>query len=279
MLGLVRSEASDRLDEDERPLGEVSSLRYEEARTEVIPCPYADRRRGLPMNRSALRQISLVWPDVLATFRALARERPTLGQIWRLSLVGITAPLAAPDPVPRGLSALYKTSLGLSQVSTTLLLGADDLAELPFSELGDRDDLFAALDSNGWLLGQLQVCAGSRSMFDQMHEALLGRGSGGEALPIPEPDALADLASRAVAAHALWLLRADALRARGAQISLPKLPPWLRAVHAEPRAPEQVRRYFPGGALPEEIEAMARATAETPRELDALFLRTLDAIA
>ena len=51
---------------DGRALGEISSLRYDPDRTEVVACPYADGRRGLPMNLSALRQLTGHWPAILA---------------------------------------------------------------------------------------------------------------------------------------------------------------------------------------------------------------------
>ena len=40
-------------------------------------------------------------------------------------------------PIPVALAALYKTSLGLSQVTAALLLADDGVADAPLAELGD----------------------------------------------------------------------------------------------------------------------------------------------
>lgn len=245
--GLRTYRANRLVDADGRPLGEVSSPRWDPDRTEVVACPYPDRRAGRPMNRTALRQVSPVWPELLATFRALAGPSPTVHRAWRAALVGLSAPLLVPEPVPVVLSALYKTSLGLSQVTTDLLLAEDGVADAPFASLGDGEAFFDALDRGGWLLGQVQVCAGTRAMFVQLGEALAG--APGEARLTPalpdDPERIADVAALALADHAL-----DALGAPGSP-----LPPWLRALVAVPDRPlAHVRRLFPTGATPPAIE-------------------------
>lgn len=226
------------MDEDGRPLGELSSPAYDRVVTEVVPCPYPDARLGWPMNNSALRQIAPVWPAILATTRALVGPAPTVHGAWRVALVGISAPLLVDEPVPRLLSAFYKTSLGLSQITTRLLLAGDGVADAPFASLGDGDAFFEALDANRWLHGQVQVCAGTRAMFVALGDALAGRP--GPAALAPELSAfdcatVADEAAEVVAEQVRALGAIQDARRAGADAPLPeRMPPWLRAAAGIP---------------------------------------------
>jgi hypothetical protein len=273
----VRYLANDRLDEDGRPLGEVSSTLYDRVETEVVACPYPDMRHGRPMNRTALRQVSSVWPQVLATLQGLAGGGTTVHGAWRIALIGISAPLLSPAPTSRALSALYKTSLGLSQVTSTLLMADDAVAATPFSELGSGTDFFGALDQHGWLLGQLQVCSGPPAMLVQMGEALAHGGPPAvPPLPLPEPERMAEIAAMAVAAHATFWVKADELRARGAKIPIHPLPPWLRAVATEAFRPaSHIRRFFPPKEVPDQVEALIHTDVQTLQELEVAFERAL----
>jgi hypothetical protein len=275
--GLVGYLANDRLDEDGRPLGEVSSTLYDRVETEVVACPYPDGRHRRPMNRTALRQVSSVWPSVLATLQTLSRPNATVHHTWKIALIGIAAPLLSPVPTSRGLSALYKACLGLSQVTTTLLLEDDGVAAMPFCELGSGTDFYTALDQHGWLLGQVQVCAGPAAMLVQMGEVLAHGGSpSSPPLPLPDPWRMADLAARTVSAHATYWVQADVLRARGASIPPRLLPPWLRAVATEAfRPPAHIRRLFPPGEVPAEVEQMLQTEPQTVQELEEAFERAL----
>jgi hypothetical protein len=270
--------ANDRLDEDGRPLGEVASALYGHVTTEVIACPYPDGRHGRPMNRTALRQVSSVWPSVLATLQTLAGSGTTVHQAWKIALVGISAPLISPDPTSRGLSALYKACLGLSQVTSTLLLEDEGVADTPFSELGTGADFFAALDQHGWLLGQLQACSGPAAMLVQMGEALAHGGPpSSPPLPLPDPARMAEIAASTVASHAAFWVKADDLRARGASIPLRPLPPWLRAVATRAfRPPAHIRRLFPPGETPPAVEALIETDVHTPEELRSAFELALE---
>lgn len=225
------------MDEDGRPLGELSSPHYDRVHTVVVACPYPDARRGLPMNDSALRQIAPVWPAIVATIRALVGASPTVHQAWRVALVGISAPLLVEEPVPRLLSAFYKTSLGLSQITTRLLLAEEGVADAPFATLGDGDAFFAALDAHRWLHGQVQVCAGTRAMFVQLGDALCGRPGPSALGPELAFDcvALADLAAEVVAGQVRALGAIQDARRAGEDRPLPHvLPPWLRAAAGIP---------------------------------------------
>lgn len=226
------------LDEDGRPLGELASPLYPQVVTEVVPCPYPDARHGWPMNASALRQIAPLWPAIVASVRALAGPAPTVHQAWRVALVGIAAPLLVEEPVPRLVSAFYKTSLGLSQITTRLLLTEEGVATVPFADLGDGATFFESLDANRWLHGQVQVCAGTRAMFVALGDALAGRP--GPATLAPALAALdcaqvADGAAAVVVAQVRALGEIQDARRAGAEVPLPEgLPPWLRAAAGIP---------------------------------------------
>jgi hypothetical protein len=251
--GIRQYRANLLLDEDGRPLGELASPRYEEVTTEVVACPYPDRRRGLPMNQSALRQIAPLWPAIVASVRVLVGDTPTMHQAWRVAMVGIAAPLVVDEPVPRLLSAFYKTSLGLSQVTTRMLLADDEVADAPFADLGDGEALFASLDQHGWLIGQVQVCAGTRAMFVQLGDALSGRPDPARPptlapeLAALDCDALAELAGAAVHAQVRDLGALQDARRRGEALELPSvLPPWLRAAAGIPGLTrDHAARLFP----------------------------------
>jgi len=121
--------AVDLIDVDGRPLGEVGSTRYDRQRTELVSCPFADRRRGMPMNASALAQLRDTWKPLLSAAGALS-DGTALGA-WRACIGLVGAPvlfaLAHPDqPVPRPLSAGYKAALGFTQTLTHLLLQGSD---------------------------------------------------------------------------------------------------------------------------------------------------------
>lgn len=285
--GLLGHHTNDLRDVDGRALGEVSSPHYDPDRTELVACPYADGRRGKPMNLSALRQLTVPWPALLATVRHLAGPRPTVHRAWWVSVAAITAPLLVDEPVPVGLSALYKTALGLSQVTSSLLLADDGVADAPFAALGDPQAFFAFLDQGRWLHGQLQVCAGSAPQIEQMADALAGGPPlAGEVLaPFTDPW-FADLAAAVVGLQAAYVAavyqavrRGDGAGLAGtpAERWLERVPPWLRALLAVPnRPPEHVRRFYPEGCTPAPIE---RFLAAGPASAGALAVRFADAVA
>jgi hypothetical protein len=257
---LVSFAARDLSDEDGRPVAEVASPLYARTPTALVTCPYADARAGGVMNRSALDQMRGVWPDLLAAAAALSRPDPTVHDAWVAAVTGISLPLVGPTPTPRLLAALFKTSLGLSQVFTALLLADDGVADAPLDTLGDGDGFFAALDAGRWLVGADQVCAGSRAHIVAMFEAIAGRGQG-RVCP-PEIERLRGDTRRApeiVALHAAHL----AASAHRAGVAVPAAPPWLRAVAAIPgRPPEHARRLFPAGQAPASLERYLAAPGD-----------------
>ena len=272
---IVQFEARTLVDEDGRPVAEIASPLYADTPTEIVACPYADRRRGQPMNRSALRQLTGVWPEVLAGFSAIAGPAPTVHRAWVAAITGIAAPLVAPAPISRAVSSMFKASLGFSQVFSSMLLSDPDVADTPLTALGDADGFFQALDAGGWLIGAEQVCAGSAQMFHQAFETWTGR------TPIVgDPSRFIALAAQlgptpveAVALHVAWLA-ARQRAARGGRGTAPStdVAPWLRAVFATPdRPPEHARRLFPVGETPAVVERLLGLTGASPEALDAAF--------
>lgn len=286
VAGLLGYETNDRLDGDGRPLGEISSPLYDPQRTEVVACPYADGRRGRPMNLSALRQLAEPWPAILATVRHLAGPAPTVHRVWWTSLAGTAAPLLVDGPVPVAISALYKAALGLSQVTSSLLLAADGVADTPFAALGDERAFFAFLDEGQWLHGQQQVCAGSAPQIREMAAALAGGPplAGAILAPFADPG-FADLAAEVVGVQAVYVASVTRAVRRGdgrglqgtpAEAWMGRVPPWLRALASVPdRPPEHVRRWYPAGATPASVE---RFLAGGPASAGALAERFEDAI-
>lgn len=275
MITAEHDPTADLLDEDGRPIGEIGSRRYHEVETDIAVCPYADARHGRAMNRSALRQVSQVWPDVRATVRALGAcsTRPgTVAGSWQTAQLGTAIPgVLGTGRVPRRWSAVYKTSLGFSQVLTALLLVDDGVADLELAALGTGDDFLALLDRERWLVGDQQVCAGPASYIAELFEDL--------AAPAVEPARLPPgLDGAALGRHrATWVGMQVAYI--GAARTIPGVRitpgiPCLRAVQALPgRRPEHARRLFATGDVPDVVETFL-ARVERDAELSLRNLTT-----
>lgn len=266
---VVRHPAPLLLDEDGRPVAEVGTeLAEVPVPTERVACPYADRRAGLPMNRSALRQMAGEWPGVLASLRAFAGPGPvSVRGALSAVLTGTSAVarhhwLAPGEPVPRGLAVTYKTCLGLSQVLAAACLADPEVGGAPLASLGTADAFFAFLDDGGWLLGQVEVCAGPRPMFADVFAALCEGGG-----PVP---GWATEGRRAVGLAAVALLSApspDPTDAPGlARLAGPKGPSWTRALWGAPdRRPADVAWWFdPDDPARDELVAFAGAVRGLP---------------
>jgi hypothetical protein len=268
---LVSFAATALFDVDGRPVAEVASPAWRDVPTELVACPYADVRAGQPMNRTALRQMSAVWPALLASFAALGGGTPTVHGAWAAALSGIALPLLAPRPVPRLQSALFKASLGLSQVFSALLLSDDGVADAPLTSLGDGAAFFAELDRGRWLVGADQVCAGTAPMIEQVFDALTGR------IPVdPAPPEIRAVpaAPVAVGLHVAHLLACQQAARRGEREPVTDpLNPWLRAVFAVPNRPvAHARRLFEAGAVPAAVERYLASPG------DEAFTAAIDAI-
>lgn len=238
---LVEFSARDLLDVDDRPVAEVASPLYPNVPTELARCPYPDTRLGGSMNRSALRQMTTCWPDVLDAFGALAGPEPTVHRAWAVAVTGISLPLLVPQPTSRLVASFFKASLGLSQIFGSMLLSDEAVADTPLTALGDGDAFFAALDQGRWLIGADQVCAGTPAMFVAVFNAMVSQKI------TPHPDELSESVQRAgqipttaVGLHAAYLLACQqaAREGEGAPIT-EGIHPWLRAIFAAPNRPVQ----------------------------------------
>lgn len=230
------------------------------------------------MNRSALRQMTAVWPELLASFAALGGCEPTIGRAWEAAIIGIALPLVAPSPVPRLVAALFKASLGLSQVFSAMLLTGEGVADTPLVALGDGPSFFAALDEGRWLVGADQVCAGTMPMIVGVFDALTG--------PVaPAPPIIAALIERVggipaevVGLHVAHLaaLQAAARRGDGPPVEAPSAA-WLRAVFAVPqRPPEHARRLFATGGVPASVERYLGGATGDRASLERRFMAEMD---
>ncbi len=273
-LALLDHPAPRLLDEDGRPVAEVGSEVEGTVPTVHVACPYADRRRGMPMNRSALRQLGAVWPEVLARLSAYAGPPPVtvhaaLGAVLAGTSTVVRWWCDHPDlPVPRGLAATYKTSLGLSQVLAASCLLEPDLGPAPLRSLGDADAFFSFLDDGGWLLGQVEACAGPRGAIGEAFDALC---AGGGPTPPWAPDVRWGIGL--LGASLLAAPTADPASApRLARLLGPKGPSWTRALFGAPgRSPAHVARWFaPDDPVRSAVESFAgevrgRSSAEVER--------------
>lgn len=271
--GLLNFGAASLMDEDGRPVAEVASSAYPTVTTDLVVCPYADVRAGGMMNRSALRQMSAVWPELMGCFSALAGPEPTVGRAWAAAVTGISLPLVAAGPVPRLTAAVFKASLGLSQVFSAMLLSDDGVADAPLTALGDAAGFFAALDQGRWLVGADQVCAGSKPMIEQVFTAM----TTGSSTPCP-PEVLVliervgVLPPQVVGLHVAHLCALQRAARSGDGEAPVATHPWLRAVFAVPnRPPAHARRLFERGKVPASVEDYLRVVPATRPVLDANF--------
>jgi len=170
----VEDAALDWLDETGRPLGERASAHWDGvvARGEgaLATCPYADRRRGSPMNVSALAQVQRHWPAVLDALSA--HGGPTAAAAWRATCRLRWSPLWGPRPVPSVVAATFKTALGLNRPLTAWLLQHPGAAAEPLHQLIDPQELLVRLDAEGWLHGQHLVCSAPPGMLRASWTAL-----------------------------------------------------------------------------------------------------------
>ena len=245
-------------------MGEIGSRHYDPHATEIVRCPYHDARRGGPMNQTAFAQLSRVWHDVLELASWLAGPDATVHRAWRAAIAGTRAPAVhaarCDGPVPRPLSALYKASLGFSQVLTAMLLADDGVADAPLGDLGDARSFLALLERDRWLVGAEQVCAGPAPMIAELFDALAQGGP--PSAPVPASlDALAPVDAW-IDDRTAWLgvqiVELGARREAAARGDMGALPaansPWipcLRSMFAVPgRRPDHARRLFPAGSVP-----------------------------
>jgi hypothetical protein len=172
-------------DAEGRPLGEgkVAPEKRSDVQFELRRCPYAGSRHKhpLPMNVSALRQISSHWDEVLrdvAHLRALHRQAAGNGpmlliDLWRIgNMVSTLVDFAfartwAPyddGQLPAGTAALYKAMLGVTSMTTALW--SDGVVR--FDSPVEAHMLYQNIESRGQFIGAEQVCSGPESMVREL---------------------------------------------------------------------------------------------------------------
>lgn len=184
-----------------RPLGEQAAHAYATTERRERVRAFGDARdaTGLPCNHAALAQLGGAWTDILAWLRDLDADRPpTVERMHRRAFAAVVqAPLLAlrRRPVPVFAAALHKAALGFSDLLAGLLLeGRVDAAD-PAPPVEALD---AWLDAEPWLVGERQVCAGSRAQIRAAWRALAETGETPHAEP--DVDALLELAALQAAA-------------------------------------------------------------------------------
>lgn len=164
----------DALDEEGRPLGEVASRRYAEAPRREAVRRFGDARdeTGLPCNLAALGQLRRSWPTLLHALSAYEADRPaTAARALRRAMAGtLLAPTRSlSGAIDREAAALFKVSLGYSELLAAALMEGELDADAP---LPGPHHLCALLASRPWLIGEAQVCAGSRKQIAEAWAAL-----------------------------------------------------------------------------------------------------------
>lgn len=238
---------------------------------ELRRCPYAGSRRhhALPMNVSALRQMTRAWDEILATAHLLWRSFGTreadagaLPSVWPLMrtahaamclplylLFRADAPLRDGE-VPGFVSGLHKAAIDLTTASQLQLL-------LEHSGQRWHGSVHELVEAHGLFIGQKGVCAGPPHLIDELERALRGQHAPAAAVLARVETALGDLSGLpcyvdallelAAARHlvaATWRRRLDALREAAARATgEPALAERLRAeidAHPIPSRPSEI---------------------------------------
>ena len=185
---LVSNTILHQLDEDRRPLGEHASTQlYQQAGVHEITCPYPDNRQhtGKPINAAALKQTGSCWRHLIHHLQYIAYQHRTANEpylsthmMWRTHLIAHATPalflLSSPPntPVPRQLSALFKTSLGYATILPSLLISQPGCAQEHICNMLPEKDFFDLCNQQLWLIGQSQVCAGSATHIQSSYMAM-----------------------------------------------------------------------------------------------------------
>lgn len=238
------------LDVDGRPLGEQASPLYATVTQREEHRTFGDVRdaSGLPCNAAALAQLHASWPTLLAALAAFdAHEPDTLARTLRRVSAGVRLgpllALRARAPVPVPVAALHKLTLGFSDVCAAMLLEVRADADLPAPSDAELD---AWLTQRPWLIGNTQVCAGSRAQLTRCWQALRESGALQPIAELDEPwfrEALAALlelealgAASAGLARAALLQGAPVGRVGHALLTLAEVPMWSEALRQAPGA-------------------------------------------
>ena len=181
LLGRMVEERFHR-DDEGRPLREgrtpAEYLRPDDI--EYKACPFSGSRAvGLPMNVSALRQISAHWDEIIdtvATLRiayedAVGRHPPDVIDLWRISQLGSALPwfhVLRDRTAPAYAAALAKVTLGVGLWGQAVLV--EQLAGKWPSRPLDPEVVLELAEVTGTLVGEIEVCSASDKMVLKFFE-------------------------------------------------------------------------------------------------------------
>jgi len=268
------------LDVDGRPLGEAASPEY-------ARCPRHEARRrfddvrdthDLPVNLAALAQLKQTWPTLLETLASWEADAPaTHGRALRRIDRATSRPLfrrLRGAPIRRIDAALFKVCLGFGELLRAMLLEERADADAPPV---DAATLTGWLDERPWLVGDTQVCAGTRAQIESVWAAL--STSGPDARPAdPATEALRTV--HAIAAAAASTSTADDSSLASALARAAEVPRICEAVRQAGVTPVHVSLLFESQRVPpalrDFLEALPRCLeSDEPREaIDAALLDT-----
>lgn len=268
----------EQLDVDARPLGEAASRAYVRAEQDEQVRAFGDSRdhTGLPCNIAALAQLRGHWETVTAWVGRAFRNQPDcMGRVARRAhLATRVAPLLAlrGHPVSVEHAALFKTFLGFNEVSLALLLEERVDYEQPALPLDEW------VDERPWLIGDRQVCAGTRAQIKRAWEALQADVEG----PEPEPwlvaaaDACRELealvAASAGAARVALHRGADPSALGAHLIDATVVPRAVEALRSAPNAGVvHTTLLFEAGGIPTSLRAFIEAIANSRPTDEALL--------
>jgi hypothetical protein len=201
MLLVVRMvEEQSHRDDEGRPLreGRTPSEHLRPGDIEYTPCPYAGSRRepALPMNVSALRQMSAHWDDIIGSItlvRDAYRAHRGIAELdvmdaWRVSQLGSALPwwfiLAKSEVAPAYAAALAKAMQGVGLWAqrdfVRMLAGTWRAPPLTAASI------LALTEANGTLIGETEVCSGPEKMLLRFFEAMVGDAPADHASPSPQ---------------------------------------------------------------------------------------------
>ena len=169
-------------DTDARPLGErrAPSAAKEGVPMELKACPYRDERHQMPMNVSALEQLTRHLDaaiDDIEKFHALAGPSdPSWGRMFEAIVDQLLRPAVfllrtrgADGPVPAVCAVGYKLAAGFFDVLRRLLR-AEALGEAPAI---DVESFYDFVRRERALIGSSEVCAGPANLIKRVSGALL----------------------------------------------------------------------------------------------------------
>lgn len=318
LAAVLNDEVRHALDVAGRPLGEQASAgSYAASERWERACPFSDGRRSAnkPINAAALAQVGRCWPDLLQCLGARVAayvpvgRLPSLHQAWcacsdatLLAAHEHLSPGAAGRPIPEVLSALYKTTLGFSDVLPALLVAGRVAPGDPLVDAYSPDAFFELLDQEGWLIGTQQVCAGSRPMILEAYRTLCRAPATPATTTTASFDAFAEACRELFLLAAMMVAAAREVVARGGLGEVPgfgdrpdRVPfeawptcarllqtsraRYVRLVRSRPSVgPADVARLYTRGGLPESVAVFAQARAQTTlgplRAIDQAFVHS-----